>query len=105
MRDYDTSSTLIQPKHTGVSRLSLIQRQIPYRQSARYLPVHLWIFCLPRLALHGTSSATARPYCGAEAGSFANNSPSSCLVSIGFCLPFSDLVHLCFLAFSNRRML
>ena len=68
----------------GRSPLFQTRRRIPRQPSASYLPGHRWIFCHPRQALHGTSSATAKLWCGADSASIATSSRQSCSDSTGF---------------------
>src|SRR5215831_7089244 len=105
MSVYDTTSTPIPPRHTDACQLFVIPPRIPARRSAIYSLPHHGICFHPKLALHGTSSVTAKPYCGAEPASFAIKSPLSCLVLIGFYLLLRALIRMCFPTFSTRRVL
>ena len=69
----------------GRDQLFQTRRRIPRQSSASYLPGRRWIFFRPRQALHGTSSATAKLWCGADSASIATNSRRSCSVSTGCC--------------------
>src|SRR5215472_13303972 len=103
MSAYDTTSTPIRPRHTGVCPSFEIQSRIRVRRSATYSLRHHGICFHPKLALHGTSSVTVRRYCEVEPAFFAIKSPSSCLVSIGFYLLLRALIRMCFPPFSTRR--
>src|SRR5262252_1468844 len=105
MSVYDTTSTPIRPRRTGACRPFVIQPWIPVRRSETYsLPHHETCFH-PKPALHGTSSATARRYCGAEPVFFAINSPLSFLVLIGLYRLSSPSILMYFLTFSIRKVL
>src|SRR5215475_2217211 len=105
MSAYDTTSTPIRPRHTGVCPSFEIQSQIRARRPATYSLRHHRICFHPKLALHGTSSVTVRHYCEEEPAFFAIKSPLFCLVSIGFYLLSRALVRMCFPPFSTRRVL
>src|SRR5262252_7863252 len=105
MSVYDTTSTLIRPKHTGGCRSSVIQPRIPAPQSGVYSPPHHTICFHRKWALHGTFSVTAKPYSAVEPAFFAISFPLSCLVSIERCVLFMTSIPMYFLAFSIRKLL
>src|SRR5215472_7066243 len=105
MSVYDTTSTLIRPKHTGGCRSFVIQPRIPARRSAICSLPHRAICFHPKRDLHGTSSVTARRYCEAGQAFFAISFPLSCLGSIELCVLFTTSIPTYSLAFSIRKLL
>ena len=106
MSDYATTSTPIRPRNAAVSRLSVIQRRIPVRgqPSARCLPGHPRIFCLPRLALRGKIFADRQDYIlRGGAGIFRDQLPVLLFGVDRFLPPFFGIESFVFPSFLNPQ--